>query len=276
MVKLIISEKDIGINIKTFLESFHLAKSKVHQLFQSHNVRVNHDVVNQTHLLQKNDVVEIDLTELKHKPIVPFEGPIDVLYEDEDILLLYKPKFLLVHTDGNTIDSLTNRVAYYKKNSNHPILPVHRLDYETSGILIFGKHPLSQAFLSYQFEDRLVEKKYIAVVEGVLKKDEGIIDKPIAKDRHSNKQRVSHTGQSARSSFKVIERYENETLCEIRIMGGRKHQIRVHMAAIGHPIVGDKLYGHLKKNEKHLHLEFTYCKFIHPANKEAFEYQLKK
>lgn len=276
MVKIIVSEKDNGKDTKTFLESFHLSKAKIHQLFQNKGISKDQNILYQMDKVKKGDVIHIDFSSIDQNKVEPFDGLIEVLYEDQDMLILNKPKALLVHTDGNTIDTLTNRVAFHKKDHPYQILPVHRLDYETSGLLIFGKHPLAQAFLSHQFEERLVEKVYKALVEGVIKKDEGVINQPIGRDRHSEKQRISKDGKKATSIYKVIKRFGDETLCEVKIIGGRKHQIRVHMASIGHPVVGDKLYGHLKKHMGQLNLEFIECKFIHPVQKELFEYRLKK
>lgn len=276
MIKIVVGKADSGVDVKTFLESFHLSKAKIHQLFQNKGISKNHSNVYQLDKVEKGDVIEIDFSSIDQHKVEAFDGLIEVLYEDQDILILNKPKFLLVHTDGNTVDTLTNRVAFHKKDHPYSILPVHRLDYETSGLLIFGKHPLAQAFLSHQFEERLVKKVYRALVEGIIEKDKGVINQPIARDRHSDKQRISKDGKQATSIYKVIKRFSDETLCEIKIIGGRKHQIRVHMATIGHPVVGDKLYGHLKKNMGQLNLEFIECKFMHPTQKEIFEYRLKK
>ena len=276
MIKITITKSDAGKQAKDFLESFHLSKAKIHQLFQAHKITKNQEVIHQHDILNLNDAIEIDLSVIEQKEVEPFDGPIDIVYEDEDILILNKPKFILVHTDGQTIDTLTNRVAYHKSEHLYQILPVHRLDFETSGLLVFGKNPLTQAFLSHQFEERLVEKIYLASVEGVVKKDHGTIDKPIARDRHSSKQRISQSGKKATSMYSVIRRDDDQSLCEIKIIGGRKHQIRVHMAAIGHPVVGDQLYGHLKKMSGPLALQFISCTLIHPRTKTKVTYSIKK
>lgn len=276
MFSIKIVESDIGMNIKTYLGTFHLAKSKIHKLLHEKKIMINQTIIDHHYNLQKNDLIKIDFNEINQKKVEPYEGPIDILYEDDQILIIYKPKFILVHTDGDTIDTCTNRVAFYTQNHDTPILPVHRLDYETSGLLIFGKNPLAQAYLSYQFEQRLVEKTYIALVEGIIKKNEGSIHKKIARDRHTDKQRISETGKDAITTYKVIKRFDDETLCQLQIIGGRKHQIRVHMSSIGHPVVGDKMYGHLKKNSNHLNLEFVKVTFIHPETKIPFEFELKK
>jgi 23S rRNA pseudouridine1911/1915/1917 synthase len=276
MINVKISKVNQDLNIKKYLESFHLAKSKIHNLFQQHKIMVNQEPINQDYILKVSDELQMDLSILNGNKIQPVDGPIDVVYEDQDILILNKPKFILVHTDGIHEDTLTNRVQFYRQNHPYQILPVHRLDFETSGVLIFGKHPLAQAFLSHQFEERLVEKIYIAKVEGIIKDDQGMINQPIARDRHHDKQRISQHGKPATSLYKVIKRFDDETLCQIKIIGGRKHQIRVHMASIGHPVIGDSLYGHLKKYNKGLELEFVECTLIHPIDRIKYTYKLKK
>lgn len=276
MVKIKITKSDDGKQAKVFLESFHLSKAKIHQLFQGHKITRDQVTVNQHDILHLEDELEIDLSIIEQNHIEPYDGPIDIVYEDDDILILNKPKFILVHTDGQTIDTLTNRIAYHKSSHPYQILPVHRLDFETSGLLVFGKNPLSQAFLSHQFEERLVEKIYLASVEGIIEKDHGVIHQPIARDRHSNKQRISQSGKKATSIYTVISRDTDQTLCEIKIIGGRKHQIRVHMAAIGHPVVGDQIYGHLKKMSGPMALSFISCTLIHPRSRVTSTYRLKK
>ena len=187
------------------------------------------------------------------------------------MLIIDKPIKLLVHSDGQTHDTLTNYVKYHYQDHVEAILPAHRLDYDTSGLIIFGKHPLSIAYLSYLFEQQDIEKTYQAVVLGTVKDEKGQIDKPIGKDRHSNKQRVSLMGKPALTSYKVIKRLKDKTLLEVMIAGGRKHQIRVHLSYMGHPIVGDLLYNQIKHESQRLMLHFKKVKFVHPATRKIIE-----
>lgn len=262
------------LTIRDILVSFHIAKSKIHNL--NGYVYINQNKALMDDIVKTDDVLSIDMRHLNLKEVELVEGPIDKVYEDQDLLIINKPKGILVHTDGNEIDTLTNRVAYHYQDYPYPVLPVHRLDVETSGILVFAKHPLSHAYLSYLFEIRQIEKTYEALVEGILKDENKVIKAPIGKDRHQNKQMVTQHGQSAHTTYKVIKRYDDETLCHINIMGGRKHQIRVHMASIGHPVVGDLLYGHIRKTDAPLRLSFIHIKFKHPTSREPFSFHIKK
>lgn len=262
------------MTIREMLASFYIAKSKIYLL--RNDVFINHSLAKIDDRLNLNDILSIDFKALNTHDIEPYEGAIDIIYEDQDMLIVDKQAYILVHTDGQTIDTLTNRIAYLYQNYPYQILPVHRLDYETSGLLVFAKHPLAHAFLSYQFENRFVLKTYLAYVEGVMEKDKGIIDKPIGKDRHDNKQRISQDGKPAKTIFEVIKRYDNQTFCSVQIIGGRKHQIRVHLASLGHPVIGDKLYGHVMRNEKGLKLHFKKIKLTHPTTREPFEIETEK
>jgi len=260
------------LTIKDVLASFHIAKSKIYQL--NDFVFLNKEKAKMDDKVKTDDILSVDMRQLNLKEVEPILGDIDVLFEDDDLLILDKPKGILVHTDGNEIDTLTNRVAYHYQTYSYPILPVHRLDVETSGLLVFAKHPLIHAYLSYLFEIRQVEKTYEAMVEGVVKQDKASIKTSIGKDRHNNKQVISKNGQMAHTTYEVKKRYEDKTLCYINIIGGRKHQIRVHMASIGHPVLGDQLYGHLKKDDGPLCLRFIHIKFKHPITKTLFSFNI--
>jgi 23S rRNA pseudouridine1911/1915/1917 synthase len=258
------------LKIREFLSTFHLSKSKIYNFELHKSALLNHTYKGLDACLQTKDVLSLDFIGFHANPIIPFEGDIKVIYEDDDILILNKQAFILVHTDGNTNDTLTNRIAFHYE-TDYPILPVHRIDFETSGLLVFAKHPLSHAFLSRLFEQRKVEKTYLAYVNGVVEKDEGWIKEPIGKDRHKNRQRVTKDGQDAQTYYKVIKRFKNQSLLEVNIIGGRKHQIRVHLAYINHPVINDELYG-VKKNEgQGLKLHFKHVKFIHPRSRALFE-----
>ena len=262
------------MSIRELLASFYLAKSKIYLLRE--HILLNEKKASLDDHLKLDDNVLVDFTSLKAESIEPYDGVIDVIYEDQDLLIIDKQAHILVHTDGQTIDTLTNRIAYHYKTYPNQILPVHRLDYDTSGLLVFAKHPLAHSFLSYQFENRFVKKTYLAYVEGVIKEAEGEIDKPIGKDRHDNKQRVTKDGKPSKTLYKVLDRHNDRTFLKVHIIGGRKHQIRVHLASIGHPVVGDKLYGHQLKTENGLKLHFKHIKFIHPVTRQSFEIETEK
>lgn len=255
--------------LRKFLESFFLSKALIYKYELHQALRLNGKVAKLYQLLKAGDTLEVDLTFYPSTLPISVNKPITLLYEDEDILIVHKPRGVLVHTDGVSNDTLTNYVRYEaeQKNYHTPILPAHRLDVDTSGVLLFGKHPLAQSYLSSLFETHAIKKVYHAWVEGKFKDQEGRIDLPIGKDRHSSKQRVTSSGKNAVTWYKVLETKGDKTRIEITIEGGRKHQIRVHFAHIHHPVVGDELYG---TKHQGLMLHAYSLSFIHPRTHEPF------
>lgn len=270
MIKFEINNVFNGMSVRAFLKTFHLSKSKIYNFELHKSALINNRFVGLDEKLKTNDVLTLDFIGFHTNPLVPYMGDIHAVYEDEDILILNKQANILVHTDGKTNDTLTNRIAFHY-SQDYPILAVHRLDYETSGLLIFAKHPLAHAFLSELFESRKVDKTYLAYVEGIVSKDGAWIKEAIGKDRHKNRQRVTKDGQDAQTYYKVIKRFKDKTLLEVNIIGGRKHQIRVHLAYINHPVVGDTLYGFKVDDQRGLKLHFKHIKFIHPRTRTLFE-----
>lgn len=272
-LNLMIHKSFEGIDIKSFLMSFHLAKKTIHQLLMGY-VSINHERVHENFILHENDRVTLDFsfrsTTDNIKPIC--HEVIDIVYEDHDLLIVNKPDKLLVYDDTLNKDNLTSRVACYMDKQNHPfsVLPAHRLDEDTSGMIIFAKHPLSLAYMSYLFESRQIDKQYRTLVLGPLAKEKMTISKPIGRDRHQNRMRVSTTGVEAITHYQVISQGGQHTRLNVWIEGGRKHQIRVHMSSIGHPIVGDFLYGGIHANRLMLH--FYQVSFIHPMTRQSVSF----
>ncbi len=270
MVEFKINKQFEGLKIRAFLATFNLSKSKIYNFELHKSAYLNKTYKGLDAVLKTNDVLSLDFIGFHTNPVIPFDGDINVIFEDDDMMILNKQAFVLVHTDGNTNDTLTNRIAFHYE-TDYPILPVHRIDFETSGLLVFAKHPLAHAYLSQLFEQREVEKTYLAYVNGVVENDEAWIKEAIGKDRHQNRQRVTKDGQDAQTYYKVIKRFKNQSLLEVNIIGGRKHQIRVHLAYINHPVIGDGLYGVKKIESQGLKLHFKHIKFIHPRSRLAFE-----
>ena len=183
---------------------------------------------------------------------------------------------MLIHEDGNTTDTLTNRVSYYfhQKGYDYPVLPAHRIDYETSGLVLYAKHFIALSFFSKQFEEQTIKKMYIAICDNYFTELDGVITHKIGKDRHSNKRIVLDSGREARTEYYVIDQFENKSKLEIYISGGRTHQIRVHLSHIGHPIVGDPLYGKTKHQRMLLH--FKKIEFIHPRNLKNTSFEIEE
>ena len=217
--------------------------------------------------VNEGDTVEIYLKEEKSEGIPPVDIPITVLYEDEDILAVDKPTNMPTHpSKGNNLPTLANAVMGYYEG-NFVFRSVNRLDRDTSGIVIIAKNRISAFALSDSMKKGLWEKKYHALVEGVPSPKENTIDAPIERIEEGNIMRtVRPDGKRAITKYKVIEEYADSSLCEITLLTGRTHQIRVHMSHIGYPLVSDFLYG--KEAEKEYFLRCVEIKFPHPKTKE--------
>ncbi|WP_352418902.1 RluA family pseudouridine synthase [Proteiniborus sp.] len=177
---------------------------------------------------------------------IPIDIPIDIIYEDHDFLILNKQSNIVVHpTKSHQDDTIANGVAYYFKenNINKKVRFINRLDMGTSGVLVIAKNSFTHQQMSKQMEEGTIDKKYLAIVKGVVEKDQDVIDLPIGKEEDEPMIRtVMDSGQNAITKYKVVERLGTATLLEVKIETGRTHQIRVHMKHIGHPIIGDELY----------------------------------
>ena len=220
------------------------------------------------------DIITIEIPEPEEVELKPQDIPIDVIYEDKDIIVVNKPKGMVVHpANGNPDGTLVNAILAKCKDSlsgiGGEIRPgiVHRLDKDTSGLLIIAKNDQAHINMSKQIQDRKVIKKYIALVKGVIGENTATIDMPIARStKDRKKMAVDPKGKEAITHYKVLQRYDKYTLLEIKIDTGRTHQIRVHMSYIGHPVVGDMQYSN-GKNEFGIEgqmLHSKYLEFDHP------------
>ena len=200
-----------------------------------------------------------------------------MLYEDDDILIVYKPISMLVHPDGERCDTLINAVANYYKNCNIYFTHLHRLDYETSGMIVIAKNIFSASYISNEWENKNVTKEYVCLCKGVFGKKEDTISYDIKSDRHVNNKQVvikSKINDNIKTHYKVIETKNNISKLIVRIDGGKKHQIRAHLSSIMHPIIGDKIYG--VDNHDRMMLEFYHIEFNHPRNQEKFVFEIDK
>lgn len=274
-IDFLITEKYNDYTIRDFLLSFKVSKKNAYKQEMFNLIRVNNKVEKLTYKLKTKDKLSFKLAPFD-EGVTPFVGNIEVVYEDDDILLVNKPAGILIHEDGNTIDTLTNRVSHYYhlKGYDYPVLAAHRLDYDTSGIVLFAKHFISLAYLSNEFHENKVKKTYIAVCHGYFKKPDGTINLNIGKDRHSNKQIVIDSGKQAKTEYFVLDQKDNKSLVEIHILQGRRHQIRVHLSHLGNPIVGDKLYG--KDDNKEMLLHAKKLEFNHPRTLKPFSFEVKE
>jgi 23S rRNA pseudouridine1911/1915/1917 synthase len=256
-------------SIRTYLSRFFVSSKKIYKLSIDKSLKLNHKIVDLDTVLKKGDLLEIDESILMSQSVKPTHGDLDIVYQDDDILVVNKPVETLVYSDGEDQHTLTNYVSHYFRKHPYPILPVHRIDYDTSGLVVFAKHPIILSYMSRLFEENKIDKTYVCLVENVVQNQKGTIDKPIGKDRHENKMRVSSDGKPAKTTYEVIKSFDKYTKLKVNIHSGRKHQIRVHLRSIGLPIVSDQLYGHKNLAYDRLMLHFERIGFIHPR---TFEY----
>ncbi len=253
-----------------YLNSFKLGKTKIYTLFLEKRIKLNGMDCHRQSKLSANDIISITLDEE-----IDFNcdnKKLDIIYEDDYLLIINKPNNIIVHPDDkNKNGSLCNIVANYYKNKgyNLHVRYAHRLDIETTGIVIFCKDILTMAYMNHIISTHEIKRYYRAFVTGKLKDKKGTINLPIGEDRHhKQRRRVSKTGQAAVTHYKVIKEYKDYSLLEILLETGRTHQIRVHFSHIGHPLLGDELYGGDKKKINRVALHSYKVEFIHPVTKK--------
>ncbi len=258
----------VGKSIETILKDHLLVPKKMlHQWRMEKNVLLDGEITNWSTNIQSSSIMYIPIYADDLNALVPYKNKLEILYEDDDIMVVNKPPFINTHPISESDHhSLMNAVTAYLNNKNIKPRHIHRLDKDTSGAILFAKHAYAGAILNQALSQGKIKRTYAALVQGILRKDQGTITAPIAKDRHtSGKMRVSPTGKHAVTNYKVLERFKsrNQTLVACKLETGRTHQIRVHMSSIGHPLIGDTLYGGMKNtsiNRQALHaykLEFV-------------------
>ena len=253
-----------------FLEKYHFSRKQKHLLKMEKRITVNDQIVVHNITLHENDCICIDCFKEEEDNLTSYPYDLEILYEDDIILIVNKPIHMIVHSDGNDTQTLDHAVKYYyeKTNQHVPVRHIHRLDRDTSGCILYCKSSYLQPYFDHMMSTKQIKRKYLALVEGKIEKKQ-TINAPIGKDRHENKYRVSKTGQSAITHIKPISYNQNKTLIECVLDTGRTHQIRVHLASIGHPLTGDELYGRKKKVRCCLH---SYSiKLLHPIKNEYLE-----
>mgnify|MGYP002534906173 FL=1 len=261
-----------------------VSRSFVQKLIREGAVFVGEKPVKANYRLRIDDVVSFELPENEEPDILPEDIPLSILYEDEDILVVDKPKGMVVHpAAGHYSGTLVNAVMYHCGNSlsgiNGVMRPgiVHRIDRDTTGSLVICKNDMAHRALAEQFKVHSITRKYRAICMGVLKEDEGTIHKPLARDPKDRKRMavtMKGNGKDAVTHYRVLERFRNHSYIECELETGRTHQIRVHMASIGHPLLGDEVYGS-GKNAYHLEGQTLHAwklGFLHPRTLEYVEF----
>lgn len=280
-----INNEKIRLDVYIAKENEDISRTMIKKLIEDGNVLVNGKKQKNSYNVQNNDEIEIEVPEAKEINLKAQDIPVEIIYEDNDIIVVNKPKGMVVHPAvGNLDGTLVNAIMNICKDSlsgiGGEIRPgiVHRLDKDTSGLLIIAKNDNSHIKMSEEIKNREVTKIYIALVRGIIQENEATIDMPIGRStKDRKKMAVNKNGKNAITHFKVLKRYDKYTLLQIKIDTGRTHQIRVHMAEIGHPVVGDMVYSN-GKNEFGIEGQMLHSKileFKHPITGKNMHLEAK-
>ena len=286
--KIKVNDEFEGKRIDAYISSVdtQLSRTMIQKLIQEKNIKVNGKIVKASYKVVSGDEIEMEIPEPKEINLKPQNIPLDVIYEDNDIIVINKPKGMVVHpANGNPDGTVVNAVMALCKDSlsgiGGEIRPgiVHRLDKNTSGIMIIAKNDKAHINLSEQLKNHEVKKTYIALVRGIINENEATIDMPISRSKNDRKKMaVNRDGKNAITHFKVLGRYKNKyTLLKVNIETGRTHQIRVHLSHIGHPVIGDDVYSN-GKNEWGISGQCLHAwkiEFKHPITKKKMELEAK-
>jgi 23S rRNA pseudouridine1911/1915/1917 synthase len=289
-----ISANDAGTRLDAYLASQipNWSRARLQRLIENEDVLVNHQPSKPSYKLRDADEIEVELAESETTTFTPEDIPLDIVYEDETLVVVNKPAGLVVHpAAGANSGTLANALAFHfqqlptNQSSVRPGI-VHRLDRDTSGLLVVAKTEEALEHLANQFRDRTVFKSYLALVHGHVASESGQIDQPIARDpANRTRMAVVRSGRSALSLYRVRRRYQRFTLLDVEIKTGRTHQIRVHLNWLKHPVVGDETYGagrdnsvqdpRLRARIRNLGRQFLHAEklgFSHPATGEPMQF----
>jgi len=278
-----IDEENVGLRLDKYLKDKldDLSRVYIQELIAEGYVLVNGKISKCSYKISLNDEIIITLKEIENLDVEPQNIPLDIVYEDKDVIVINKDRGMVVHpAPGNYKDTLVNALLYHCKDLSsingvkRPGI-VHRLDKDTSGLIMVAKNDYAHNFLADQLKDKTASRVYVALVHGSVHVNKGVINIPIGRDPKSRvKMAAVSEGKEAVTEFTVLEYYKDFTLIECRLKTGRTHQIRVHMSYIGYPLVGDPLYGHkkLKYGDKQ-YLHAKELSFIHPTSKERVTFK---
>ncbi|MEC9484342.1 MAG: RluA family pseudouridine synthase [Candidatus Izemoplasma sp.] len=282
METIIVTQQNEHERLDRFLaDQLTLSRNVIQQYIKDDHILVNGASSKANYKIKVEDTITINPPAPKEISLKPEDIPLDIIYEDDDVAVVNKPVGMVVHPGaGNPSHTMVNALLYHLddltaiKGEIRPGI-VHRIDKETSGLLMVAKNDLAVEHLSKQLQEKTVERTYVALVEGVIDHNKGKINAPIG--RHKTRRQhmaVVENGKPAITHFTVIKRYENHTLIECQLETGRTHQIRVHLAYIGHPLVGDPKYGRRKTDTSHgQYLHAKSLGFKHPRTEETLFFE---
>lgn len=279
----IVEDDKNNLRLDLFLSELleNMSRSQIQKLIDENHITVNDKNIKSNYKIKTKDKINIEIPKPKLLEIEAEDIDVDIIYEDEDLAIINKPQGMVVHpAAGNFSGTLVNALLSRCQNLsgiNGVIRPgiVHRIDKDTSGVLVIAKNDMAHRSLAEQIKEHTVKRVYVALVEGIIKQDNGTVDMPIG--RHPverKKMAIIKNGRNAVTHFTVMERFKNTTIIEARLETGRTHQIRVHMAYLGHPLVGDPVYGY-KRQKYNLKGQMLHAKtlgFIHPRTGEYMEF----
>lgn len=268
---------------KYLMENLTLSRSKIQRMIEKQEIKVNNAPIKNSYQLKENDQIYINENYNEKVEIIPQNIPLDIVYEDDYLLVVNKPSGMVVHpAPGNYTDTLVNALMYHCNHLstvNGQIRPgiVHRIDADTSGLLLVAKTDEVHNSLAKQISEKTVLRKYISLVQGIILEDTATIDAPIGRSQKDRK-KMEVTDQNSKDAIthiRVLERYKEATLIECSLETGRTHQIRVHLNYINHPVVNDPVYGykHLDDPKFGQMLHAKTIGFIHPITKEYLQFE---
>ena len=288
MNKLVVTEEYIGYRLDKYLSNVLTDFSRTHiaKLIDENHVYLNGKPAKASIKIKANDVVEIEIPEVKELEVNKEDIPLDIIYEDDDILIINKPQGMVVHpSNGHNEHTLVNAILFHCQNLsgiNGVIRPgiVHRIDKDTSGLICVAKNDKAHNELAAQLKDHSMSRTYTALVRGVIPENSGEINLPIGRDPN-NRQKMGVTRTNSKEAvtfFKVLKRYKDHTLVECHLKTGRTHQIRVHLSYIGYPVEGDPLYCGRKYDSLYKNgqlLVATSLKLSHPSSHKEMKFDIE-
>ena len=265
---------------QSLIEILHISRSRIQKMIQEGTITVNEEPVKNGYLLKENDYIRIGDYIEEEMQALPENIPLDIVYEDDDVMVVNKENGMVVHPAvGNYHGTLVSALLYHStslSDINGEFRPgiVHRIDADTTGLLVVAKNNKAHEFLAKQLEEKTTTRIYWALVWGVIPNDTGTIDAPIGRDiKDRKKMAVRENGKKAVTHFRVLERFSKATLIELKLETGRTHQIRVHMDYIGHPVINDPVYGRKSKiDETGQCLHAKILGFHHPSSGAYMEF----
>ena len=288
MNNFVVTSEYVGLRIDKYLSIVltDFSRTRISLLIEEGNVFVNEKEAKGSYKVKENDEIKINIPEVKELEIKKEDIPLDIVYEDNDILIINKPQGMVVHpSNGHFEHTLVNAILYHchsLSGINGVSRPgiVHRIDKDTSGLICVAKNDMAHHALAEQLKDHTMARTYIALVRGVISENSGEINLPIGRDPN-NRQKMGVTRSNSKEAityFKVLKRYKEHTLVECHLKTGRTHQIRVHLSYIGYPVEGDPLYCGRKFDTLYKNgqlLVATSLKLIHPSSHKEMEFHIE-